>query len=108
MGPLVTADHRKRVVGYTERGVAEGAKPLCDGRKYKSESGGFFLGPTIFDHVKPDMTIAKEEIFGPVLSVIRVKTLDEGDQSDESFSLRQRHIHRHQQRQISARVLLGD
>ena len=77
MGPLVTADHRQRVAGYIEKGVAEGAKPLCDGRKYKSESGGFFLGPTIFDHVKPDMTIAKEEIFGPVLSVIRVKTLDE-------------------------------
>ncbi len=45
MGPLVTADHRKRVVGYIENGVAEGAEPLCDGRKCKSESGGLFLGP---------------------------------------------------------------
>ena len=77
MGPLVTTDHCKRVAGYIEKGVAEGATPLVDGRRYKSASGGFFLGPTIFDNVTPDMTIAKEEIFGPVLSVIRVKTLDE-------------------------------
>ena len=80
MGPLVTSEHAKRVAGYIERGIAEGATPLCDGRRFKSASGGFFLGPTIFDHVTPDMTIAKEEIFGPVLSVIRVKTLDEAIQ----------------------------
>jgi len=80
MGPLVTSDHAKRVAGYIEKGVAEGATPLCDGRRYASASGGFFLGPTIFDNVTPDMTIAKEEIFGPVLSVIRVKTLDEAIQ----------------------------
>lgn len=80
MGPLVSSEHYKRVAGYIERGISEGATPLCDGRKYKSESDGFFLGPTIFDHVKPDMTIAKEEIFGPVLSVIRVKTLNEAIQ----------------------------
>jgi malonate-semialdehyde dehydrogenase (acetylating)/methylmalonate-semialdehyde dehydrogenase len=80
MGPLVTSDHCKRVAGYIEKGIAEGATPLCDGRKYKTASGGFFLGPTIFDHVTPEMTIAKEEIFGPVLSVIRVKTLDEAIQ----------------------------
>ena len=77
MGPLVTSDHCKRVAGYIEKGVAEGATPLVDGRRQKSASGGFFLGPTIFDHVTPDMTIAKEEIFGPVLSVIRVETLDD-------------------------------
>jgi len=77
MGPLVTSDHCKRVEGYIEKGVAEGATPLCDGRRRKAEGGGFFLGPTIFDHVTPDMTIAKEEIFGPVLSVIRVQTLDD-------------------------------
>jgi len=80
MGPLVTSDHCKKVAAYIEKGVAEGATPLCDGRRYKSASGGFFLGPTIFDNVTPDMTIAKEEIFGPVLSVIRVKTLDEAIQ----------------------------
>ena len=80
MGPLVTSEHCKRVARYIEKGIAEGATPLCDGRRYKSASGGYFLGPTIFDHVTPDMTIAKEEIFGPVLSVIRVKTLDEAIQ----------------------------
>jgi malonate-semialdehyde dehydrogenase (acetylating)/methylmalonate-semialdehyde dehydrogenase len=77
MGPLVTADHRKKVVGYIEKGVTEGATPLCDGRETANDSDGFFLGPTIFDNVTPQMTIAKEEIFGPVLSVIRVKTLDD-------------------------------
>jgi malonate-semialdehyde dehydrogenase (acetylating)/methylmalonate-semialdehyde dehydrogenase len=88
MGPLVTGDHRKKVVGYIEKGVSEGAKPLCDGREAIKKSqaangsggfepNGFFLGPTIFDHVTPHMSIAKEEIFGPVLSVIRVKSLDD-------------------------------
>ena len=77
MGPLVTSDHCQRVAGYIEKGVAEGAKPLVDGRRHKSGTGGFFLGPTIFDNVTPEMTIAKDEIFGPVLSVIRVKTLDD-------------------------------
>jgi malonate-semialdehyde dehydrogenase (acetylating)/methylmalonate-semialdehyde dehydrogenase len=76
MGPLVTSDHCKRVEGYVEKGVAEGATPLVDGRARKA-AGGFFLGPTIFDHVAPEMTIAKEEIFGPVLSVIRLNTLDD-------------------------------
>jgi malonate-semialdehyde dehydrogenase (acetylating) / methylmalonate-semialdehyde dehydrogenase len=76
MGPLVTGDHRSKVVGYIEKGVAEGAKPLCDGRK-AAKKNGYFVGPTIFDNVTPEMTIAKEEIFGPVLSVIRVKTLDD-------------------------------
>jgi malonate-semialdehyde dehydrogenase (acetylating)/methylmalonate-semialdehyde dehydrogenase len=77
LGPLVTGDHRDKVTGYIEKGVAEGAKPLCDGREAAKGSSGFFLGATIFDHVTPQMTIAKEEIFGPVLSVIRVKTLDD-------------------------------
>ena len=76
MGPLVTSDHCNRVAGYIEKGLAEGATPLVDGRERKS-AGGFFLGPTIFDNVTPQMTIAREEIFGPVLSVIRVKTLDD-------------------------------
>lgn len=75
MGPLVTKEHRNKVAGYIERGVAEGAKPLCDGRE-QMNGAGFFLGPTVFDHVQPSMSIAREEIFGPVLSVIRVATLD--------------------------------
>ena len=77
MGPLVTSDHCRRVTGYVEKGVAEGAVPLVDGRQNTPASGeGYFLGPTIFDHVTPRMTIAREEIFGPVLSVMRVPTLD--------------------------------
>jgi len=75
MGPLVTADHRERVLGYIEKGIAEGAKPLVDGRAHMA-GDGFFLGPTVFDNVRPEMTIAREEIFGPVLSVMRVRDLD--------------------------------
>ncbi len=77
MGPLVSGDHCAKVAGYVDKGVAEGATPLVDGRAGKPEGGGFYLGPTIFDNVTPEMTIAKEEIFGPVLSVMRVNTLDE-------------------------------
>jgi malonate-semialdehyde dehydrogenase (acetylating)/methylmalonate-semialdehyde dehydrogenase len=77
MGPLVTDAHRKKVLGYIEKGLAEGATPLCDGREAARDCSGFFAGPTIFDNVTPQMTIAKEEIFGPVLSVMRVETLDD-------------------------------
>jgi malonate-semialdehyde dehydrogenase (acetylating)/methylmalonate-semialdehyde dehydrogenase len=77
MGPLVTGDHCAKVAGYVDKGVAEGATPLVDGRQHKSGGGGFYLGPSIFDNVTPEMTIAREEIFGPVLSVIRVGTLDD-------------------------------
>jgi len=77
MGPVVTKEHCKKITGYIEKGISEGAKPLCDGRESAPQGDGFFVGPTIFDHVAPDMTIAKDEIFGPVLSVIRVKTLDD-------------------------------
>src|SRR5579871_5039182 len=80
MGPLVTSEHCQRVRGYIEKGVAEGATPLVDGREFKSAEAGFYLGPTIFDNVSPKMTIAREEIFGPVLSVIRVKDLEEAIQ----------------------------
>ena len=75
MGPLVTKEHRDRVSGYIEQGIAEGAEALCDGRD-QSRSEGYYLGPTVFDHVQPSMSIAREEIFGPVLSVIRVDSLD--------------------------------
>jgi len=77
MGPLVTGDHCNKVASYVDRGVAEGATPLVDGRQSKPAGNGFYLGPTIFDNVNPEMTIAREEIFGPVLSVIRVNTLDD-------------------------------
>ncbi|MGD8339636.1 MAG: CoA-acylating methylmalonate-semialdehyde dehydrogenase [Gammaproteobacteria bacterium] len=79
MGPLVTAAHRERVVGYIESGVEEGAELVLDGRglTIADYEEGFFLGPSIFDHVHPDMRIYKEEIFGPVLSVVRVDSVAE-------------------------------
>jgi len=79
MGPVVSEAHRKRVLGYIEKGIAEGAKLILDGRNFKvlDYPNGFFLGPTIFDHVKPDMAIAREEIFGPVVAVVRCKTLND-------------------------------
>ncbi len=73
MGPLVTAAHLARVRDYIDIGVKEGARLVVDGRNHAiSQSAGFFLGPTLFDAVRQDMRIYKEEIFGPVLSVVRV------------------------------------
>jgi len=81
LGPVITAAARERIIGMIDKGVAEGAELLVDGRGFKKEDGtyggGFWLGPSVFDKVKPDMTIAKEEIFGPVLNIMRVDTLDE-------------------------------
>lgn len=79
MGPLVTMDAKKRVIGYIEKGVEEGAKLLLDGRGVvvSDYPRGYFLGPTIFDEVTPEMVIAREEIFGPVACIIRAKSLDE-------------------------------
>jgi malonate-semialdehyde dehydrogenase (acetylating)/methylmalonate-semialdehyde dehydrogenase len=79
MGPLVTREHHARVAGYVETGVSEGAHLVEDGRKTRveSHSGGFFLGPCLFDGVTPSMTIYKDEIFGPVLSVVRAANLGE-------------------------------
>ena len=80
MGPLVTAAHRDKVTGYVAAGVDEGASLVVDGREVQpdGEPGGFWLGPTLFDNVTPDMSIYRDEIFGPVLSVIRVHSYDEG------------------------------
>jgi malonate-semialdehyde dehydrogenase (acetylating) / methylmalonate-semialdehyde dehydrogenase len=79
MGPVVSAAHKQRVLGYIEKGIAEGAKLVLDGRgcKVKDLPNGFFVGPTIFDNVTPQMTIAREEIFGPVVSIVRCKNLNE-------------------------------
>lgn len=76
VGPLIRADHRDRVAGYVDKGVAEGAQLLVDGRG-EMKRPGFFLGPTILDRVTADMTVGHEEIFGPVLSVARAATLEE-------------------------------
>jgi len=84
MGPVVTDAHRKFVTGWIEKGIEEGieegAKLVLDGRDVKVSGfeNGFFLGPTIFDHVTQDMTVGQEEIFGPVLCIKRVKDFEEG------------------------------
>ena len=73
MGPLVTKQHLDKVRGYVEAGAAEGARLVVDGRDFRMQGyeGGYFIGGTLFDHVTPAMKIYKEEIFGPVLSVVR-------------------------------------
>ncbi len=76
MGPVISATHKEKVLGYIEKGVQEGAELLVDGRKNLPEKG-FFVGPTLFDKVDREMVIAQEEIFGPVLSMIRVENLQE-------------------------------
>ena len=79
MGPVVSKRHMERVLGHIEKGLEEGAKPLLDGRGIKVDEypNGYFIGPTIFDEVTPQMAIANEEIFGPVASIVKAKDLDE-------------------------------
>ena len=79
MGALVTAQHRDKVLGYIEKGVQEGATLVADGRELvvPGHENGFFVGGCLFDRVTPEMTIYREEIFGPVLCVVRVDSLDE-------------------------------
>jgi malonate-semialdehyde dehydrogenase (acetylating)/methylmalonate-semialdehyde dehydrogenase len=80
MGPLVTAAHRDRVASYLDAGVAAGATLVVDGREadVDGDGEGFFLAPSLFDHVRPGMSVYTDEIFGPVLSVLRVKSYEEG------------------------------
>jgi malonate-semialdehyde dehydrogenase (acetylating)/methylmalonate-semialdehyde dehydrogenase len=79
MGPVISARHREKVLGYIEKGVGEGAKLVVDGRKtpVAGHEKGFFLGPSLFDDVKPSMAIGHEEIFGPVAAITPVKSLAE-------------------------------
>jgi len=78
MGPVITRQHQQRVAGYLDIAAGEGGKVVLDGRKVPaSQSEGFFVGPSIVDFVKPEMRLAKEEVFGPVLAVLRVKTVEE-------------------------------
>ena len=80
LGPVVNPQHKERIEGYIAKGVEEGATLVLDGRNHIVEGfeKGFYLGPTIFDHVTEDMVIGKEEIFGPVLCVKRIKSFEEG------------------------------
>jgi malonate-semialdehyde dehydrogenase (acetylating)/methylmalonate-semialdehyde dehydrogenase len=88
MGPVITAQARDRIVGYIEQGIDAGAEPVVDGRTLENERSGdegsargredgFWVGPTLFDNVTPEMAIYRDEIFGPVLCVVRVDTLDD-------------------------------
>ena len=80
MGPVVNAGHKKSVLAWIEKGLEEGASLVLDGRDVKvpGYENGFYIGPTIFDHVKPGMTVGDSEIFGPVLCIKRVKNFEEG------------------------------
>ncbi len=79
MGPLVTGELRRRVVSYVDRGEAAGAELVLDGRgvKVPGHDGGFFVGPCLFDHVRPEMAIYTDEIFGPVLGIVRAESYEE-------------------------------
>ena len=78
MGPVISKEHKEKIINYIDIGIKEGAKLITDGRNFKIQGyeNGYFLGPTLFDNVTKEMTIYKDEIFGPVLSVIRVKNYD--------------------------------
>lgn len=78
MGPLITAEHRDRVAAYIDKGEQEGADLVVDGRNLRvpGHEQGFFLGPSLFDHAGPQMQIYREEIFGPVLTMLRADSLD--------------------------------
>jgi len=77
MGPLITAEHRERVASYVAGAEGEGATVVVDGRSQQFDSNGFFIGVSLVDHVKPGMKVYDDEIFGPVLSVVRVDTYND-------------------------------
>ena len=78
MGPLITEEHRDKVAAYVAQGAEAGATVVVDGRDQQLPTEGFFLGTTLLDDVTADMTVYRDEIFGPVLSVMRVDTFDQG------------------------------
>jgi len=79
MGPVISKEHKNKIINYISKGIDEGAKLISDGRDYKIQGyeNGYFIGPTLFDNVTKDMTIYKEEIFGPVLCVVRAKSYED-------------------------------
>jgi len=79
MGPVISKEHKDKIESYISKGLEEGAKLIVDGRNYKIQGyeNGYFIGPTLFDNVTKDMTIYKEEIFGPVLSILRASNYEE-------------------------------
>ena len=97
MGPLITGEHRDKVAGYVDGAPGEGATVVVDGRDGAS-GDGFFLNPSLLDHVSPEMACYRDEIFGPVLSVVRVPSYDEGAGAHQRQPVRQRHRHLHPRR----------
>ena len=86
LGAIISIQAKERIEGYITEAVAEGARILVDGRntRVKGSEGGYYIGPTVIDQVTPDMKIAKEEVFGPVLAIMRVSTVDEALQIENS------------------------
>jgi len=86
LGPVITKQAKEKIEKYITEAEAAGAKVLLDGRNavVQGKEGGYYVGPTIIDHVTPDMAIAKEEVFGPVISIIRTKDLDEAIEIENS------------------------
>ena len=112
MGPLVTAQHLAKVRGYIDAGEAEGAKIVVDGRTFKMDrqgyKNGYYIGGSLIDEVTPDMTIWKEEIFGPVLSIVRRKSFAEADRTDLGARIRQRRCDFHPRRGLGTRLRARD
>ena len=100
MGPLITQAHRDKVASYVDAGLAAGAELVVDGRRTKIDGspGGFWFGPTLFDKVRPEMTLYQDEIFGPILSVVARHVVRRGARPRERESLGKRDRHLHQRR----------
>ncbi len=100
MGPLITREHRDKVAGYLDVAGDDGATVVVDGRDVKpdADGDGFFLGPSLVDHVPTSSTVYQDEIFGPVLSIVRVDSYDEGMSAHQRQRVRQRHRDLHQRR----------
>ena len=108
MGPIISKKSLERVHNYIDMAVKQGAKVLLDGRDVvvPGYEGGFYIGPTVLDNVTPEMTHAKEEIFGPVASIIRVKDMEESIKITNASPVRQRRLHLHHQRPQRAQLLV--
>ena len=106
MGPVISGRHREKVKEYIDKGVAEGAELVLDGRPLRvpGRESGYFVGPTIFDRVSPDMTIGREEIFGPVASIIARQDARRGDRDHAGAPERERDVDLHVERKGGARV----
>ena len=106
MGPLITAEHRDKVASYVAGAAHEGATVVVDGRDQEFDSNGFFIGVSLIDHVKPGMKVYDDEIFGPVLSVVRVETYADAVKARQRQRVRQRRgdLHPRRRRRPAVRV----